>query len=93
MGTVEAVISDNVISEFKQNVVKRKGDTLGDFSSAMEQAMQLWIKSEPGKDQTADLKNAVVPEEVISEFKLQVKKKLGDRLDDFSRAVAEAMQF
>jgi hypothetical protein len=49
-----------VISEFKQ---KRKEDTLGDFSSALEQAMQPWIKSEPGKDQTADLKNAVVPEE------------------------------
>jgi hypothetical protein len=41
MGTVEAIISDNVISEFKQNVVKRKGDTLGDFSSALEQAMQI----------------------------------------------------
>jgi hypothetical protein len=65
MGTVEAIISDNVISEFKQNVVKRKGDTLGDFSSALEQAMQLWIKSEPGKDQAADLKNAIVPEDVV----------------------------
>ena len=30
--TVEAVISDNVISKFKQNVVKRKGDTLYDLS-------------------------------------------------------------
>jgi hypothetical protein len=30
--TVEAVISYNVISKFKQNVVKRKGDTLYDLS-------------------------------------------------------------
>jgi hypothetical protein len=93
MGTVEAIISDNVISEFKQNVVKRKGDTLGDFSSALEQAMQLWIKSEPGKDQAADLKNAIVPEDVVLEFKLQVRKRVGDKLDDFSKAIAEAMQF
>jgi hypothetical protein len=41
--------------------------------------MQPWIKSEPGKDQTADLKNAVVPEEVNLEFKLQVIKRRGDR--------------
>ncbi|HEX9318734.1 MAG TPA: hypothetical protein VF884_07340 [Nitrososphaeraceae archaeon] len=93
MGTVEAVVSDNVISEFKQNVVRRKGDTLGDFSSAIEQAMQLWIRSEPGKDQSADLKNAAVPEEGILEFKLQVRKRLGDKIDDFSRSIAEAMQF
>jgi hypothetical protein len=32
MGTVEAVISYKVISKFKQNVVKRKGDTLYDLS-------------------------------------------------------------
>lgn len=43
MGTVEAIISDNVISEFKQNVVKRKGDTLGDFSSALEHAYKGYI--------------------------------------------------
>jgi hypothetical protein len=49
--------------------------------------MQPWIKSEPGKDQTADLKNAVVPEEVNLEFKLQVIKRQGDRLNDFSKAI------
>jgi hypothetical protein len=91
MGTVEAVISYNVISKFKQNVVKRKGDTLGDFSSALEQAMQLWIKSEPGKDQAADLKNAIVPEDVVLEFKLHVRKRVGDKVDDFSKAIADAI--
>lgn len=54
MGTVEAVVSDNVISEFKLNVVKREGDTLGDFSSAVEQAMQLWIKTQSGNEQSAE---------------------------------------
>ncbi len=51
MGTVEAIVSDNVISEFKLNVVKREGSTLGDFSSALEQAMQLWIGTQPGNEQ------------------------------------------
>lgn len=50
MGTVEAIISDNVISEFKLNIVKREGGTLGDFSSAVEQAMQLWINTQPANE-------------------------------------------
>jgi hypothetical protein len=36
--------------------VKREGDTLGDFSSAAELSMQLWIKTQPGNEQSADLK-------------------------------------
>lgn len=51
MGTVEAVVSDNVISEFKLNVAKKIGDNLGDFSSAIEQAMELWIRIQPGNEQ------------------------------------------
>lgn len=39
------------------------------------------------------MKNAIVPDEVILEFKLQDRKRLGERLDDFSKAIAEAMQF
>ena len=92
MGTVEAIVSDNVISEFKLNVVKKEGSTLGDFSSAVEQAMQLWIKTQPGNEQSADLKNAAVSDEIIQEFKLQVRKRIGDKLGDFSSAVSEAMQ-
>ncbi len=92
MGTVEAIVSDNVISEFKLNVVKREGDTLGDFSSAVEQALQLWIKTQSGNEQSADLKNATVSDDIIQEFKLQVRKRIGDRLGDFSSAISEAMQ-
>jgi hypothetical protein len=92
MGTVEAVVSDNVISEFKLNVVKREGDTLGDFSSAVEQAMQLWIKTQSGNEQSIDLKNATVSDDIIQEFKLQVRKRIGDKLGDFSSAISEAMQ-
>ena len=55
-GNRPAIVSDNVISEFKLNVVKREGDTLGDFSSASEQAMQLWINTQPGNEQSADLR-------------------------------------
>ena len=49
-----AIVSDNVISEFKLNLVKREGSALGDFSSAVEQAMQLWIYTQPGNEQSAD---------------------------------------
>jgi hypothetical protein len=80
MGIIEAIVSDNLISEFKLNVVKREGSTLGDFSSAVEQAMQLWIKTQPGNEQSADLKNATVSDDVIQEFKLLVRKRIGDKL-------------
>ena len=58
----------------------------------MEQAIQLWIKSQPGNEQSADLKNATVSDDIIQEFKLQVRKRIGDRLGDLSSAVSEAMQ-
>lgn len=92
MGTVEAVVSDNVIFEFKLNVARRIGDNLGDFSSAIEQAMELWIRNQPDNEQSPDLKNATVSDEVILEFKLQVEKRIGDRLGDFSSALEQAMQ-
>jgi hypothetical protein len=92
MGTVEAIVSDNVISEFKLNVVKREGSTLGDFSSAVEQAMQLWISTQPGNEQSPDLKNATVSDDLIQEFKLLVRKRIGNSLDDFSGAISVAMQ-
>ena len=56
MGIVEAIVSDNLISEFKLNVVKREGSTLGAFSSAVEQAMQLWIKN----DEVEEIKQSVL---------------------------------
>jgi hypothetical protein len=92
MGTVEAIVSDNVIPEFKLNVVKRDGSTLGDFSAAVEQAMQLWINAQPGNEQSADLKNATVSDDIIQEFKLQIRKRIGDRLGDLSSAVSKATQ-
>jgi len=92
MGTVEAIVSDNVISEFKLNVVKREGSTLGDFSSALEQAMQLWISTQPGNEQSPDLKNATVSDDLIQEFKLLVRKRIGNSVGDFSSAISVAMQ-
>jgi hypothetical protein len=86
------VVSDNVISEFKLNVAKSIDDNLGDFSSAIEQAMELWIRNQSGSEQSADLKNATVSDTVILEFKLQVKKRIGDRLGDFLSALEQAMQ-
>jgi hypothetical protein len=56
MGKVQAGVSDNVISEFKLNVVKREGDRLGDFSSAVELGTQLWTKTQPGNEQSSKKK-------------------------------------
>lgn len=46
MGRIDAIIDDNTIHEFKIAIIKRLGGKKGDFSKALEQAMNLWIKSD-----------------------------------------------
>jgi hypothetical protein len=42
----DAIIDNNVITEFKIAIINRLGGKKGDFSKALEEAMELWIKSE-----------------------------------------------
>jgi len=44
MGRIDAVVSDNVVEEFRLVIVKRLGGKKGDFSKALEEAMKMWIK-------------------------------------------------
>ena len=46
MGRIDAVISDNVIEEFKIAMIKRLGGKKGDLSKALEEAMKMWIKKD-----------------------------------------------
>lgn len=51
-----ATVSDDIIQEFKLQVRKRIGDRLGDFSSAISEAMQLWVKN----DEVEEIKQSVL---------------------------------
>lgn len=46
MGRIDAVISDSIIEEFRVAVVRRLGGKKGDFSKALEDAMDLWTKQD-----------------------------------------------
>lgn len=46
MGRIDAIIEDNIIRDFRLEVVKRKGGKKGDFSIALKEAMNLWIKQD-----------------------------------------------
>lgn len=46
MGRIDAIIDDNVIQDFKVAIIRRKGGKKGDFSKSLEEAMNLWIKSD-----------------------------------------------
>ncbi len=56
MDLKNATVSDDIIQEFKLQVRKRIGDKLGDFSSAVSEAMQLWIKN----DEIEEIKQSVL---------------------------------
>jgi ribbon-helix-helix protein len=46
MARIDAVVSDDLVTQFKMMMVKRLGGKKGDFSKALEQAMKLWIKND-----------------------------------------------
>lgn len=46
MGRIDAVISDKTVEDFRIAIVKRLGGKKGDFSKALEEAMQLWLKKD-----------------------------------------------
>ena len=69
MGRIDAIIDDNVISEFKIAIIKRLGGKKGDFSKALEQAMELWCK----QDVLNNLKEAGMKASTITEMLDTVK--------------------
>ena len=59
MGRIDAVIDDNIIRDFKIEVVKRKGGKKGDFSIALKEAMDMWIKSAVIKQLKDSISNSI----------------------------------
>lgn len=46
MGRIDAVISDELESEFRMEITKRLGGKKGDLQKAIQQAIELWIKGD-----------------------------------------------
>jgi hypothetical protein len=64
MGRIDAIVSDETIESFKLAIVKRLGGKKGDLSKALEEAMELWVKSDVvEKLKKRILSASVTPEE------------------------------
>ncbi len=46
MGRIDAVFSDITVEDFRIAIVKRLGGRKGDFSKALEEVIQLWLKKD-----------------------------------------------
>jgi hypothetical protein len=65
MARVDAIISDDLEREFRIQVTRRFGCRKGDLSKALEEAMQIWIKS----DIIENIKKKVMNDVLSSEFR------------------------
>ena len=50
MGRIDAVISDDLETRFKMEIIKRLGGKKGDLQEAVEEAIKLWVESPVSKE-------------------------------------------
>jgi hypothetical protein len=70
MGKLNLIISDEIDTKFRAEVFKRKGMKKGNLTDALEEALDLWIKSDVIE---AIKKKALSKEITEDDFKLLVK--------------------